>query len=240
MKTREAIYGDGTYLANNSDWHRQDAPWKASQVLKLLNDFGISPQSIVEIGCGSGDALVRVLSHLPHTKMIGVDISQQAAEFWKEHQHTIGSGQIEFLLGDFDPENLPRSDVLLMLDVFEHVRDPFTFLESYRGVAKYFVFDILLDLSAIAVARGEPLLESRRKVGHLHFYTKDLALGLLKECGFEPINWRYTGASLTAPMRHWKTRLASFLGRMAYAVDIDFGVRLLGGATLLVLARSAG
>ena len=113
----------------------------------------------------------------------------------------------------------------------------YTFLESSKAHAKRFVFHIPLDLSALGVLRKHPLLETRAKVGHLHFYTKDLALQTLKECGYRIVDWRYTGASLNVPHRAIKTRLASIPRRVAYSVNRDWGVRLLGGETLIVLAE---
>lgn len=146
-------------------------------------------------------------------------------------------GGITFNLGNFHELNAIRYDVLLMLDVFEHVRDPFTFLEESRTRAHKFVFHIPLDLSASGVARKAPLLDVRRSVGHLHSYTKDLALETLTDCGYKVIDWRYTGASLNSPNRTWKTRLASVPHRLFYWINKDAGVRLLGGETLLVLAE---
>jgi len=99
------------------------------------------------------------------------------------------------------------------------------------------VFHFALDPSALSVLREEPLLRVRSKVGHLHYYTRGLALALLAECGFEVIDWRYTGATFSVPHRTWKTRLAGVFRRLAYALSKDMGVRLLGGETLIVLAR---
>lgn len=76
--------------------------------------------------------------------MTGFDISPQAAEFWKAHQ--AAQSRVEFHLDDFHPINLQKFDVLLMCDVFEHMRDPFTFLELLRTHAHHFVFHIPLDL----------------------------------------------------------------------------------------------
>ena len=50
-------YVDGSYLAENREWHREDAPWKARLVERILLDHGISPGSICDVGCGSGDVL---------------------------------------------------------------------------------------------------------------------------------------------------------------------------------------
>jgi SAM-dependent methyltransferase len=231
----EDRYYDGTYLTENPDWDRKDAPWKAVQVASILSDNKIEPYTVCEVGCGSGDVLVQLQKALPSVKMTGYDISPQAAQFWEQHNEA-GEG-VEFQLGDFLEINQIKYDVLPMLDVFEHIRDPFSFLENSRRHATHFVFHVPLDLSASAIFRGYPLIKVRKKAGHLHYYTKDLALSTLLDTGYEILDWRYTGASLNSPNRSLKTRLAALPRRIAYAVNKDFGVRLLGGETLLVLAK---
>jgi hypothetical protein len=85
--------------------------------------------------------------------------------------------------------------------------------------------------------RQNPLLQVRDKVGHLHFFTHGLAVALLRESGFEIIEARYTGAAFDAPQRSLKTKAAGWVRRIAYAIDRDLGARLLGGETLMILAR---
>ena len=116
--------------------------------------------------------------------------------------------------------------------------DPFTFLEQLHNTAEYFLLHIPLDLNAISVLRDKPIMEVRSKVGHIHYYTKNLALATLEDCGYEVISWKYTDASLNAPGRSIKTRLAMLPRALLYALNKDFGVRALGGETLVVLARS--
>jgi hypothetical protein len=100
------------------------------------------------------------------------------------------------------------------------------------------VFHFPLDLSAASVLRETPLLLARRKTGHIHYYTKGLALALLADCGYRVIEARYTGAALEAPRRALRSRIAALARRLAYAIDRDWGARLLGGETLLVLAQA--
>ncbi|MDP3715456.1 MAG: hypothetical protein Q8R21_03495, partial [Burkholderiales bacterium] len=76
----------------------------------------------------------------------------------------------------------------------------------------------------------------RRKVGHVHYYTRGLATALLEDCGYHIVDARYTGAAFTAPQRSLKTWLASLPRRVARVVNPDWGVRLFGGETLMVLA----
>jgi hypothetical protein len=230
----ESRYYDARYLESNPDWDRGDAPWKAFHVLKILHDNNIHFNRVCELGCGSGDILATILNKLPLVTACGYDISPHLKKFWAEHS---GNKNLQFIQGDFNKLNVEVFDLLLMLDVFEHVRDPFTFLENARKFARFFVFHIPLDLSVTTVARGYPLLIGRHKVGHIHYYTKDLALATLNETGYEVVEWRYTGASLNLPNRSFLTRLVSPLRRFFYFLNRDLAVRVIGGDTLLVLAR---
>jgi SAM-dependent methyltransferase len=227
-------YESGDYLANNPTWDEEDSEWKANQVLKVFDRNHLVPKSIVEVGCGAGGVLALLHNALPEIQYSGFDIAPDASQFWKKH----ASKKIEFLVGDFLQSQTTHFDVLLLLDVIEHVANPFEFLSSLRGRADYYVFHIPLDLSAISVARETPLLLVRQKVGHIHYFTKGLALSLLEECGYQLIDWSYTGASLTAPQSTWKGLLARLPRRLIFGINRDLGVRLLGGDTLMVLANA--
>ena len=92
----------------------------------------------------------------------------------------------------------------------------------------------------MSVLREAPLLHVRKKVGHLHYYTKGLALTMLEESGYQVVDSSYTGAGFTAPQRGWLARMASLPRRLVGAMAKDAGVRLFGGETLMVLARHRG
>jgi SAM-dependent methyltransferase len=226
-------YVSGEYGRDNPSWDATDSPWKAEQISGLLNRNRIRPATVVEVGCGAGGVLGALASKFPSAYFSGYDIAPDASQFW--HQHAGDS--VHFEVGDFTSIPTEKFDLLLLLDVIEHVADPFAFLCALRHRAEYFAFHIPLDLSSASVLREAPLLYVRRKVGHIHYFTKGLALALLDECGFSVIDSQYTGASLNAPERNWKTRLAAIPRRIIRATNEDFGVRLFGGETLIVLAR---
>lgn len=227
-------YESGDYLLNNPTWDEEDSEWKASQVLKILLKNRLLPKSIVEVGCGAGGVLGSLNKKLPEVQYAGYEIAPDASQFWEKHK----SKNINFLVEDFLALKTPHFDVLLLLDVIEHIPNPFEFLSALHGRADYYVFHIPLDLSAVSVAREKPLLHVRQKVGHIHYFTKGLALSLLNECGYQLIDWSYTGASFTTPQTTWKGLLAKLPRRLVFGVNRDFGVRLLGGDTLMVLAKA--
>lgn len=227
-------YESGDYLANNPTWDEEDSEWKARQVLKTFDRNNLAPKSIVEVGCGAGGILASLHDALSEVEYSGYEIAPDACKFWEKHS----SKGISFTIGDFLQEQTSHFDVLLLLDVIEHVPNPFEFLSALRGRAEYYIFHVPLDLSAVSVIREQPLLMVRKKVGHIHYFTKGLALSLLEECGYQILDWSYTSAAFTAPQTTWKGRLARLPRRLAFGINRDMGVRLLGGDTLMVLAKA--
>ncbi len=232
IKTIEQRYIDQTYLRDNPTWDNEDAPWKAKHIYNILQRVNAEPKSICDIGCGTGGILFELNKKYPNTEFSGYDISPNLEEFWKKYREY----GIEFHQGKLDLSQLPIFDVVLVIDVLEHLADPFTFLQSIQGKAKYYVFHIPLDLSALSVLREKPLVNVRGKVGHVHYYTKTLALMMLEEAGFNVNSWHYTSAYKTVPVKNIKTKLAMIPRQLFQSINKDLAVRVLGGETLMVLA----
>src|ERR1700722_20240722 len=151
------MYNDGSYSSSNPDWHETDAPWKARQVLSLLRDQDVRPQSVVDIGCGTGGVLDAIAGSMPGTRIVGYDPSSEAIGMVRR------SARVELRLGT--PKDVHEHyDLLLSLDVFEHVEDYIGFLRSLRPIADWFMFHIPLDVSAQSVTRERPLLTARSTV----------------------------------------------------------------------------
>ena len=229
-------YTGEVYLQANPSWDIEDSPWKVDQVVRMMRRHHLAPASIAEIGCGAGAILAGLRGPFPDAELYGYDIAPGAAGFWSRY----ASARIEFTLGDFFQFSHRQYDVLLVLDVIEHLANPFDFLARLSGHARHHIFHIPLDLSAVSVLREAPLLHVRKKVGHLHYYTKGLALTMLEESGYQVVDSSYTGAGFTAPQRGWLARMASLPRRLVGAMAKDAGVRLFGGETLMVLARHRG
>src|SRR5579864_8683512 len=73
------IYTSGQYLEKNPDWHVYESPWKVAQIMRMLKQNHLSPESICEVGCGAGEVL-RLLQNQLDDKCTcwGYDISPQA------------------------------------------------------------------------------------------------------------------------------------------------------------------
>ncbi len=230
--TWEEFYTKGTYLKENPGWNAEDAAWKAQQVLKMLNRHHIVPTTICDVGCGSGELLWQLHQALRQCTCWGYEISPQALALCRSREDE----SLRFELKDIRLDDEASFDVILLMDVLEHLEDYFGFLRAIRAKGTYKLFHIPLDMTAQAIIRGRPLLKQRMSVGHLHYFTSDTALAALKDAGYEVLDSFYT-PSIDAPARSIAGRLARPLRRFLFAVHKDVAVRLVGGYGLMVLAR---
>jgi len=127
-------------------------------------------------------------------------------------------------------------DLLLMLDVFEHVEDYIGLVRDVRSKAKHKLFHIPLDLSVQAVIRRNGLLRRRDDHAHLHYFTKETALRTLTDVGYQIVDYFYTPRCIELGERPVQ-RAARIPRKVSFAVAPDLTVRILGGYSLMVLAE---
>jgi SAM-dependent methyltransferase len=229
----QALYVDGEYLAKNPGWHVEESAWKARQVVRALRQNDIAPKTICDVGCGVGEVLRQLQASLDgDCRFWGYDISPQAIYLAQDR----ASETIRFELGDFGRETEQCFDLILVLDVIEHLPDYFGFLQRLKARSRYKIFHIPLDLSVQTVFRKNALLKRRDMYEHIHYFTKDTALRALRDCGYDVVDYFYTPRSLDFGLTLGQV-LLKLPRRLLFAFDEDFAVRLLGGFSLLVLAR---
>ena len=231
----EDRYTSGSYLETHPDWHIEDSAWKADQVQGMLERHGLAPRTVCEVGCGAGEVLRQLRDRLdPVTSFVGYEISPQAHEL----ASTRTTDRLRFVLGDLaaEPEDV-AFDALLILDVIEHLEDPFSFLRAMRVRADHVVLHIPLDMNVQAIARNLLMSSSREPLGHLHYFQKETALATLGETGFEVVDWTYTPSTFVHPPENARARLIQALRKAMFRAAPDLTLRLIGGWSLLVLAR---
>jgi len=244
------FYTSGEYLEKNPDWHVEESPWKANAVLQMVRRNKIQPKTICEVGCGAGEILKILQSRLDHDcQFWGYEIAPQAYELAKSRENE----NLHFKLADFREEEGAYYDLVLIIDVLEHFEDPFSFLRQIKPESEYKILQLPLDVHVLSVLRNE-LIEFRHATGHLHFFTKDIALQIFKDNGYEVIDYFYTlppfldgmsrkgGKSnpLRLPitlLRIVKRSLQRLPRILFYAVDKDLAVRIFGGWRLVVLVK---
>jgi SAM-dependent methyltransferase len=232
MSSRD-LYLDGEYLLKNPRWHVEESPWKAKQVLRMLRQTALVPKSICDVGCGAGEVLSQLQKSLERDCVFrGYDISPQALSL----ANSRANERLQFILGELRSQHDVFFDLILALDVIEHLEDYWSFLRQLKMKSRYKIFHIPLDLSVQTVFRQNALLLRRNLYAHLHYFTKETALRTLQDTGYEVLDYFYTPRSIELGSKLGE-RLLKLPRRLCFAINPDSAVRLLGGFSLLVLAR---
>ena len=226
-----SIYSTGEYFSKNPGWHQDHSQFKSSLVKRILKNNCILPSRILEVGCGAGGVLEDLyLTVQPKPFCLGYDVSPQAYSLAAKRQVT----GLEFRLGS-PPLDTSSFDVVLAMDVLEHVEDYLGFIRMLKSLGSWKIFHIPLDLSMISMYRPSYLQQAREYVGHIHYFTRETALASLEQAGLVVKDWFYTSVHLELGANGQK-RL-QILRKFLFFRNPDLCSRLLGDLSILVLAE---
>jgi 2-polyprenyl-3-methyl-5-hydroxy-6-metoxy-1,4-benzoquinol methylase len=227
------IYLNGTYVEKNPTYHLEDSPWKAREIVKMINRHNLQFRTVCEIGCGAGEVLRQLYLQLSNEKLFyGYEISPQAYSRCKQR----GNERLQFCCEDLLLQEKKQFDLLLCIDVFEHVEDCLGFLRKLRDYGNYKIFHIPLDISVQTVLRCAPIAVKRKLLGHVHYFTRETALFTLQDAGYEVVDWFYTPAASERGESKWQ-KIGRWPRRILSLVSADWTARVLGGYSMLVLAK---
>ena len=179
--------------------------------------FGV----IMDVGCGSGTTLKWIKDNFPTSRVIGVEIDPSALESARKLIKEVRALDIEedgAELVNFHGQ----IDVLLLLDVLEHLRDPWACLERLRKLLSPAGVVIASIPNVRNVKVTLPLLFMGQwkyeEAGildrtHLRFFTRTSIEELFKDAGYTIQSMERTGP-LTA------RRVRSRSGLIAYILNL--------------------
>lgn len=229
------MYLNGEYFKNNPQWDVQDAPWKVAIIDELLQKNNIRTADVIEIGCGAGANLVELArTDQSIKKLTGYDISPQAIDLAAKNS----TDRIQYFNKDLLAEDEISTDLLLVIDVVEHVDDYYGFLRKLRPKARHFIFHIPLDLSGRTIRKPHVMLQQRQSVGHIHYFTKEMVEWSLRDTGYTIIDWVYTKPVVDIePADSFKRWVKKTLRNFSFAINKDWSVRKWGGYSIMILAK---
>lgn len=227
-------YHSGEYLLQNPGWHEQDAGFKAEWAAQMLRKHPSAHTSVCDVGCGTGAVLRHLARYIPDIgACIGYDISETAIGLAR----AACTKGMEFHQADIARMPAPHQpyDLVLVMDVLEHLPDYFGFLEALAPYGKRYVMHIPLDMCVWSLMREGILIASKQRVGHLHAFTEDFILSILADHGYYVLDHFYTPPLTQAVGIKQKIVVAA--RKFLYALSPKLCTKTIGGYSILVLAE---
>lgn len=221
---------NGEYFRKNPSWHVEYSPWKAENIHRMLERRKLYPKTVCEVGCGAGEVLAQLQTRMgTECTFSGYDIAPPAIEMAKSRENQ----RLRCHLADFGEVDTPRFDLLLVLEVVDHVEDYLGFLRMLRDRSEWKIFSFSLDISVQSAFRAGAFLQRRHVHSHLHHFSKETALDTLQYAGYEIVDYFYPPNLAITPL----AKLAKPIRKAFFGLAPDLAVRLFGGYSLLILAR---
>jgi SAM-dependent methyltransferase len=222
---------NGDYFKKNPSWHVEYSPAKAQTIHDCLRRRQLSPKTIGDVGCGAGEVLALLQKRMDPTCWFwGYDVAPPAIEMAKRRENE----RMKFSLADFSEIDTPYFDLLLALEVVDHVEDYIGFVRAIKNHAEWKYFSFSLDISVQSAFRRDAFTLRRANHSHLHHFNKQTALGTLEYAGYEIVDYFYSSPDVTGSTA---AKVARPIRRALFGMNPEFTVRMLGGYSLQVLAR---
>lgn len=128
-------------------------------------------------------------------------------------------------------------DIVLLIDMIEHLEDYFNFLWQLKIKNHYKILHILLDLSMQSVFRKGRLFKARRSSCHFHYFSKETALESLVDLGYEVIDYFYSAPAIDLQAQSRLAQITKTPRSLLFSLNPGLASRTLGGFSLIVLEK---
>ena len=160
--------------------------WRFRELLKIVNKINQKPTRILEIGCGTGVVMQQFEEHLQWC-IDGCDLNIAALS----NTHKVCGNLYQYNIHDLHPDLTGKCDIVLLLDVLEHIEDDGAFLQSAVKHLKPGGF-IIINVPALQS------LFSRydERVGHQRRYNTRQLTKLMRSHDLSNVESHYWGFSM--------------------------------------------
>jgi SAM-dependent methyltransferase len=150
-------------------WRALGARSKADHVLALCRRVGLTPQTVVEIGCGDGALLEALAARGLASTYDGFELSAPAAEIARG-RGIPGARRIEAYDGVHVPAEDRGYDLAIVSHVLEHVPDPGALLAEAGRVGEHVLVEVPLEANRSA-QRPHKRAEAAQ-IGHIQAFDR--------------------------------------------------------------------
>jgi 2-polyprenyl-3-methyl-5-hydroxy-6-metoxy-1,4-benzoquinol methylase len=158
---------------------------------EIASFIAAPPGVVVDIGCGGGATGRLIKQKFPGTRVVGIELNPRAAEYARQFLDEVVCARIEDVRLDDHLGGQPVGTVLL-LDVLEHLEDPWRALvrirewlaPTTRVLASIPNIRNLANLDSLAAGRWDYAPNGVLDITHLRFFTRSSLRELFEQTGY--------------------------------------------------------
>lgn len=182
-------------------------------------------QSIVDIGCGTGELLSHLSLEFSPENLLGLDISKVGILKARENYPNLNFALIEVKDEGFSSSTMKSAaDIIVCSEVLEHLEEP-------KEILRFISNNLLTSGFLIVTVPAGPMSFLERYIGHHRHYTKESLTQLLETSGFSKIEVQragFPGINLIrlASMLRGKRILNDVAESQRKSILLGFGLRI--------------
>jgi ubiquinone/menaquinone biosynthesis C-methylase UbiE len=245
--TVEEFYTTGEYARRNPSLHEEDAACKIRRIMPLISLFSKLNNSesvrLLDVGGGAGIILKALSEKLKQDH--GVKVSKYALDLTplmltrqKQNNPDI---QVTYNVDLCkNPLDNKCADLVLMIDVVEHIPDSDKALSEVGRIGKFAVFNIPLEKNFIEFVWNVMSIGALRhkriaSVGHIHIYNYSSALKQINKICGDIVNYYITDPN-PWPL-DFKNRVRDRIVARTFKLSPKISSLLFGSSSLMVLVK---
>lgn len=154
-----------------AEWLRRGAIQKVDSIETLMTRQKIIPDSVLELGCGSGAVIGEISRRGLAANCYGVDFSEDAIGLAKSLYPGIHAKSADVTKAP-NPFDEDAFDVIVASHLIEHLEDPHAFLQAIRQINfKYLIAEVPLENLFFGKLKSVFKDRSNNSAGHVQFFT---------------------------------------------------------------------
>lgn len=196
------------YDASMKEWRRIGSIDKATNILASLGAVQDAQplESVLEVGCGTGDVLYQLAEKKIASRYIGIEIGDVRAQSVQAQNN-----RNDVNVHPYDGKTIPypdkHFDFVYATHVLEHVMDERGFLGEMRRVSRRFIYlEVPCELHLRASHRS---LQNTLNIGHINSYTPDSFALTLETSGLKVLHLNLFDHSFAVHKFHSSTFAAA-------------------------------
>jgi SAM-dependent methyltransferase len=182
------------YLQYYRDMSERDWQWrelggrvKAENIACITYD--LLPESILDIGCGTGAVLVALTRLGFGRRYYAIDVAEPPVQLVRQRPDLPGLIEAQVFNGSNIPYGTQQFDLAILSHVIEHIPDPVPVIQEAARVARYVVIEVPLEDNLYTRLQVHLFGSGYREaIGHIQWFSRHSFQHLLqRQCGLHII-----------------------------------------------------